>query len=369
MTPLFSSRSDIPLVSTLNGQQKNFGLLATPDVISQIYYETRDDREKLDFEFQFHTLSHHPLSALHDKMSSGEHEIPALIVADGDGESDRVKQLKGNFPQLQFYGLAEEFLPALLAKQIHRLPEIHALDLSKALDVVLLFATPRSGSSLVGDVLTDLGVGNTAEHLRATLVECLGSAYKFNDKRALRIFLSLSSNNGWVGTKIISHFLMNYLEGPFNSMLFSGLAADGHRLHPIFLRRRNQVLQAVSGFLASKRGVWHVTDAKSKSKLGEKESVPYDFNALFRRFTAYRAQEAFLDSFSQSFPGALKLTYEDDCTDIEALAKRLSRHLALKRNATLQKAKTRKKIASRLNDEMEASFRDDYRNLFGASVI
>lgn len=363
MIPLLLSGSDIKVAKYLIENPGKFRLVAMPELVTKIYYEgrRRGENPRLDF---INPLSMDELNTVNNKTAE-QKDTRAFIVADATGEARRVGQLRAAYPNVTFYGLMEDFLPAFMARQLNRIGELDQLDLDAALDIVLLFAPPRSGSSLVADVLVDFGVGNTAEHLRDTLIECMSADYACDWDKMLRRFLHLSANNGWVGSKIISHFLSDYFAGPFKQSLIARLTVDGHRVHPIFLYRRNVVLQTVSGYLASKRGVWHMIEGQREDLFQKDDKISYDFNRLFSRYVSYSNQIRSLQMLEEIFPEHLRLVYEEDCEDVDALSEKISQYLKLPKPAQLSRSQTRKKIANELNEEFETRFRKEYRSLFG----
>lgn len=364
MIPFFRKSSDIRFVRHLNQFGDRFALVATPDFISSLYYATRDDPDPEELTIPVHVFSVERMIALNKAAAEGR-ERRIMLVADGADESARVAQLARDYPQLRVAGLGETFLPMLLARKVKSFDDIPGLDLHRKLDIVLLFAPPRSGSSLVADVLIDMGVGNTGEHLRGTLAGVLAGKYRFDALRATRLFLQMSQENGWVGTKLICHFLQDYLGPGFNSRVLRGLMADGHRIHPIFLERRDTVRQSISGYLASRRGLWHVVDDKSDARLHDSNEVSYNFDAILSRYLSYKGQDAFLRMIAGQFEAPLWLSYEEDCADIAGLSAKLGAYLGRTATGSLDKSMQRKKISSDVNDEYAARFHSDFTNLFG----
>ena len=363
MISLLLPGSDIKIAKFMTENPNRFRLIAMPELVAEVYYTGRDRGEAPQLDF-INPLGMDELNKLND-TNADKLESRAYIVADSTGEATRVQQLRTAYPNIIFYGFMEDFLPAFLAKKLDRIGDLERLDLDAALDIVLLFASPRSGSSLVADVLVDLGVGNTAEHLRTTLIECMSSDYSCNWDKMVRRFLHLSAENGWVGSKIITHFLTDYFQGPFKQALIARLSVDGHRVHPIFLSRRNVVLQTVSGHLASKRGIWHLVAGQSGDMYEKDDKIPYDFNSLFSRYVSYSNQIRSMEMLEEFFPHHLRLVYEEDCEDVATLSAKVSQFLELPQADQLKRSEARKKIANALNAEFESRFRKEYRHLFG----
>lgn len=367
MISLLLESSDLKIAKFLSENQHKYRLIAAPELISQVYYTGRGKGENPQLGF-LNALVIDELNRINEN-NAGKNDTCAYLVADAAGEANRVTQLRAAYPNIRFYGFMEDFLPAFMARQANAIPKLDTLDTSGALDIVLLFAPPRSGSSLVADVLVDFGVGNTTEHLRTTLIECLRSGYRCNWAKMVRRLLHLSAQKGWVGSKLISHFLSDYLTGAFSRQILDDLRQDGHRVHPVFLYRENVALQTVSGYLASRRGIWHLIDGQSDNIYKKDADIAYDFNSLFSRYTDYRRQIASMAFFEDMFPDHLRLTYEADCEDVTALAHKISRYLNLPVPAEFSKSQSRKKIQNTLNQDFEARFRADYRDLLGREPL
>ena len=366
MISLLLDSSELKITQFLGKPNSKFRLVADPELISKIYYARRNKGEEVKLD-SIIPLDNDTLNAINEAASrSGDCGI--YLVADATGEANRVAQLRATYPNITFYGFMEDFLPTFLARKSHEITNLETLDLQASLDVVLLFAPPRSGSSLVADVLTDLGVGNTAEHLRPNIIECMKASYRCNWSKIVRRFLHLSAVDGWAGSKLISHFLTDYFDGSFRHALIAELSRDGHRLHPIFLYRNNVVLQAVSGYLASKRGVWHMVKGQARDVYEEDRNISYNFDSMFSRYANYKRQIANMQFLEEMFPDNLTLVYEEDCSNVMELAVKLGEYLNLPTPTKLRRAERRKKLTNALNTEFETRFKQEYRDLFARDV-
>ena len=256
--------------------------------------------------------------------------------------------------------------PALVAKTHH----VVFADLPQKLSAhtaTLVIATPRSGSSLLADVLTDIGAGRVVEHLRKEVIEVLKSDYKFDFPAALRNFINFASVKGYFGTKLISHFLSDYLT-QMNSLKDVTDVCAGLKLKVIFLDREDKAAQTISGYLASKRGLWHVTSESDAERLQQQPKPTLDFRRALTRYFLYQQQKGFLDSLRPLFPNALSLTYEEDLlgADLSLLARRLTAFVDLRSKVGgLEKSSQRQRIADDETQDMAQDFRRKFREVIG----
>lgn len=288
------------------------------------------------------------------------------LVADEAGEGARLKALRADYPNLHFKGLAEHLFPALVA----RLPKSVFGPVEQGLtctDFTLIFATPRSGSSYLADVVGDCGLGNPREHLRNSVIDALQSDYRFNRPLAFRNFINLITEDGRASSKIIGHFLSRFLTGGAQDLALLRKLGEGMTIRVIILDRADKVGQAVSAFLAARRGIWHVRSDADAEKLVQVNSSAYGFNRLLARYTAFREQSAILAMVRDVFPQALELEYGRDIAEATpgALAARLREAFGLSVTRSGQRAEERQKLANAENAEICAQFRADYREMFG----
>lgn len=293
-----------------------------------------------------------------------------IVVADPEDESAALATLQAALPQARLCGFARDLVPALIARRGAAVFD-PAPALPDPLTLTLVLATPRSGSSLLTDILTDIGAGAVMEHLRLEVLGLMRTDYVFDLGVALRRFLALTQVNGFAGTKIIAHFAADYLtnRNRFGTVL---AALEGVRLRPVFIDRRDRVDQAVSGWLARQRGLWHVTTAAEAARIRAAPDPLYDFDEILSWHVDYRHQATFLDMLRTDLPQALSLTYEDDLrgADLAALARRLASFAGLPdqpegRPFALTRAGKRQQIADAGNARLAARFRVDYLRLFG----
>lgn len=292
------------------------------------------------------------------------------LVADEKGEGLRLAALRADYPDLNFKGLAEHLFPALIARNPQALFAPVSKDLT-CTEITVIFSTKRSGSSYLADVVRDCGLGDAREHLRNSVIEALKSDYRFNRPLAVRNFLNLIAVDGRVATKVITHFFADYMKSGARDLALLADLCAGITPRIIVLDRADKVGQAVSAFLAARRGVWHVQSDSDAEKLGQAGPADYAFNALLVRYAEYRQSSAVLDYARSLFPGALDLEYDRDIdgADPAVLAARLVQAFGITVDQMADQmggsAANRQKLANAENDEMCARFRVEYRALFG----
>jgi LPS sulfotransferase NodH len=288
------------------------------------------------------------------------------VVADPGDERARLQELAASYPGTRFIGLAEHLLPALTAGNNRAVFQpMNALTMPKS--IVLVFAAPRTGSSLLSDLLTDLGQGDVREHLRPPIIAALESDYAFDRQAAFRNFLCLAQRGGVFGSKLITHFFEDCLHGSGNLGLVHTVCA-GVPLKVITLDRADTVAQMISGELAAQRGVWHITDATSEKAVLRSAAPSYNFSSLLKRYFRYRKESAIIEIARKAFPDNLALEYGRDieCSDLAALATKICDFLELPPPVLerFARAEKRKRIADERNVEMIEHFVVDWKRYF-----
>jgi LPS sulfotransferase NodH len=285
-------------------------------------------------------------------------EGKVVVVADPAGEEERLAALRAAYPGRRFAGLAGQVLPALAARAGHTLFSDAALPPRPA-RAVILCASPRSGSSLVADVLSDMGCGDVREHLRRGILDALSGKYRFDRGAALGHFLCLAQVNGTFGTKLITHFVEDYIRA-IGDLAAIRSAFAGIDTVWLTLDRTDKLRQAVSGELASRRGVWHNTGASDEAALRQiGEPAVLHFNSLIGRHLFYGQQSAILAFLNAHGRISLRLTYEADVAagDIRALSQKLAAALLLEVRAwTFKRAGTRKRLADAASEDLVSRY-------------
>jgi LPS sulfotransferase NodH len=382
MISLFVDDGGVNATAFLADHAERITLLATPGFLSRLHYAERDARGatpgtrfgEIDVRQMtvalFRLLAQWNAEAAEARAREATAAEHLYLVADETGEGARLAALRADYPHLTFKGLAEHLFPALIARNPRAVFAPVRQDLAVS-EITLIFATKRSGSSYLGDVVRDCGLGDAREHLRDQVIAALASDYRFNRAFALRNFLNLIAAEGRVATKLITHFVADYLKTGARDLTVLAELCAGITPRVITLDRSDKVGQAVSAYLAARRGVWHVRSKADAAKLGQKREeagqVTYDFNALLVRYAEYRQSSAVLDLVRGIFPVALDLDYNRDVDGLDpaALAVRLSGALGFSIGRMGGSAANRQKLANAENDAISARFREEYRALFG----
>ncbi|MGF1494313.1 MAG: Stf0 family sulfotransferase [Microcoleaceae cyanobacterium] len=176
-----------------------------------------------------------------------------------------------------------------------------------------IVTTPRSGSTFLCDLLQKSGLaGYPAEHLRRP-VEVLSKYCQFDYIRYVKVLMARQTTpNKVFGTKLISHFLIRYLEA---GLEFDSFFQDFFQ-KVIYLQRRDKVAQSVSLFLAKKTGIWHIFNDEMQelynTRVDQIELEECQPEAVKSFYDSLTRQEEFIEAFLQrSGVLPLKIYYED----------------------------------------------------------
>lgn len=367
MFSLLQSDADPYALRFLEKHRDRVLIYATPDFVTRLHYARRGKGDTPPPGLPIRVISVDEPDALTEgDMGKGG---KVVIVADPAGEERRLAELRGRHPGRRFVGLAGDVFPALVARAAHTVLEDTPLLPRPALGVIL-FASPRSGSSLVADVLSDMGLGDVREHLRGGVIEAMRDDYAFDRAAALEKFVRLAQKHGCFGTKIITHFFDDFVRG-VGDLESCRRVFDGMQLAVLTLDREDKVAQAVSGEIASRRGVWHITDAASEAAVRQTEKVRYQFSSLLSRYLFYRQQSELIAFLGTACSARLALSYEQDVEagDLETLARKLGTALLLDgRDWTFKRALSRKRIADESSAELAEKFSRDFAAHFPGPV-
>jgi LPS sulfotransferase NodH len=367
MHSLLARDSEPHALRFLAKHRDRFVLLATHAFVSQLHYARQATPTPPDLGIPVRLISGEHPDVLSDPEVADPRRI--VLVADPAGEAARLAALRARHPGRRFAGLAVDLLPALVARAGHAVLDDAPLP-PRPDRALILMASPRSGSSLVADVLSDMGLGDVREHLRGGVLDLLTSDYAFDRAAALDRFVRLAARNGTFGTKIITHFFSDFMRDGGDLELCRTVFA-GIDVVLLTLDRADKVAQAVSSEVASRRGVWHVTDAASAASLQDSPEVGYRFSSLLSRYLFYRQQSEIVEFFARSRGAHLALEYDRDVAagDLPGLADRLCAALLLDRETwTFPRAATRQRIADGTSAEIARRFEADLSRHFGCTV-
>lgn len=240
----------------------------------------------------------------------------------------------------------------------------------------ILCATPRSGSTLLCDLLKGAGVaGRPCSFYRA---EDIGEwaadlgvpgADRPEGEDFDRAYLAAILREGTGGTGVFGMRLMwESLAGLSARLdrLFPGLADDRARLERAFgsvrflhLSRADKVAQAVSRLMAEQSGLWHRhADGSERERVAPPAPPAYDAAALAAHVARLEADEAaWRDWFARHKIEPVRLRYEDLAADpratLAAALHAIGRDLALAARAEVRTA--------RLADERSRAWAERFR--------
>jgi LPS sulfotransferase NodH len=228
--------------------------------------------------------------------------------------------------------------------------------------VYAIVCTPRSGSTMLADLLTATGAcGRPREHVRYPVLGLLEQT-RFDVHRWVASLLSAGSTpNGVFGTKLISHFLFRAQEA-----LTQG---DWERLRElcpesrlILLYRRNRVEQAISAYVARETTIYFAPTPEMQARRDDAlRALRYDFEPLERLYRNFRRQEQRLRTMvEQSGLETLPVDYEDLLEDQTATLARILRFLDVPVPDDLADLKsTVAKLRNEQTDALANRFRED----------
>jgi len=245
----------------------------------------------------------------------------------------------------------------------------------------IICATPRSGSTLLCDLLTDTGMAGRPDSFfnfdsfdwpDYFNVSTLGWGDKHEfDQTYLSAVLEFGSNNTTVfGLRLMWETLDVLLEQL--EVLYPDLDNDKDRFRSAFgdcvylhLTREDKVAQAVSNLKAEQTGLWHAWDDGSERERLKPAATPiYDGQALRELVaTAQEHEKAWIDWFSQHDIVPVGLSYESLAAYPQRTLATILTVLDLD-PAGAQNIKPKSaKLADRQSDEWIARFRKESEQL------
>jgi len=212
----------------------------------------------------------------------------------------------------------------------------------------ILCATPRSGSTLLCDLLAATGRAGAPDSffMRDVAPEWarawgLPDGDGADDLAWRRAFLSAVLAAGRGGTDVFGLRLMheNLADvAAFLAPLHPGVAGDAALIAAAFgpvlylhLSRRDKLAQAVSRVRAEQTGLWHIApDGTELERLSPPQPPVYDHARIARELAALdQADAAWNDWFAEQGIAPLRLAYEDLAADPAGTLARVCRALDL----------------------------------------
>jgi trehalose 2-sulfotransferase len=243
----------------------------------------------------------------------------------------------------------------------------------------IICATPRSGSTLLCDLLTETGAaGQPDSFFRrqsiswwADNLNVLTTAWE-NDQAFDQAYLDAVLRQGAAETPVFSLRLMWESVCDLSTRLaaiFPDLPDDKARLFSVFgpavhihLTRQDKVAQAVSRLRAEQSGLWHIaSDGSERERLKQGQVPTYDAQAISKYLTVLEAHDAAWESwFKRHGIQPVRLTYETLSVDPQLALKTVLSALDLDPSiAATVKPKTAR-MASDESNEWVGRFRSEY---------
>ncbi len=229
-----------------------------------------------------------------------------------------------------------------------------------------IVTTPRSGSTFLCDLLQKSNLaGYPAEHLRRP-AEVLARYCQFDYIRYMKILMTRRvTPNKVFGTKLISHFLINYRE--------EGLGFDSffktYFNKIIYLQRRDKVAQAISLYLAKTTGIWHIFNDEIREqynfKISQIHADQCQVEEIKSLYDFLVRQENFIESFLQDHNIVpLRIDYENLVKSKEKYLNDVFDYLELNTDGYEYENSTgMKKTKSPLTTQLIQKLKDSYPNL------
>ncbi len=193
----------------------------------------------------------------------------------------------------------------------------------------IICATPRSGSTLLCDLLTDTRIAGRpdsffrcqsfsewADYFEVSASEW-ASEHEFDQS-----YLTAVLQEGTAGTQVFGMRLMWESVGDLSERLesfYPGLPSDDARFRSAFgppvyvhISREDKVAQAVSRLRAEQSGLWHVNaDGTERERMKQGQAPVYDFHALSALVAELEKHDAaWMSWFDQQEIQPVCITYE-----------------------------------------------------------
>lgn len=215
-----------------------------------------------------------------------------------------------------------------------------------ACSAYVICATPRSGSTLVCDLLAETGVaGRPNSFYRRQSMPGWAAEWGItvppDSPDFDRIYLDAALRVGRAGTpmfgiRAMRDHLLEMLRRL--DLLFPGLPGDAARIEAalgptryVCLSRKDKVAQAVSRLRAEQSGLWHRhADGAVREQVGPANEPRYDFDAIAAYLAEAEADEAAWEEwFSANRIVPLRITYEALTADPVSSIRLILTHLGL----------------------------------------
>ncbi len=235
----------------------------------------------------------------------------------------------------------------------------------------LLCGSPRSGSTMLCDLLTRTGVaGNPESYFQSQSIGAYSNelglssdAQHWGQEYVDRVRCAAMSSNGCVGIRIMWTNMAQVLR--VLAHLYPKANDDSGRLQTafgmqryVFLYREDKIAQAVSLVLALQTGLWHL-NADGTVREGDLETREprFDSEAIARELKMLeREEEGWQTWFASQAIEPLRMSYESLASDPEAGLQLVLDRIGQRPKGSLPGVRTAP-TSSNINDEWAAKFR------------
>ncbi len=237
-----------------------------------------------------------------------------------------------------------------------------------------LCATPRSGSTLLCDVLTETGVaGRPASYFRKEDVplwsQRLGVPLQADPFDYGAAYLEAVVGHGSAGTDLFGCRIMWGSLGELSARLGplgDGLEGDAARIERAFgptlymhLSRADKLAQAISLVKALQTGLWHMNgDGSMREGVAAPRRASYDASLIAEHLEAMRRDDAAWHAwFAENRIAPLRLTYETLIADPRHAVADILSALGLDRSLASKVAPRTAKLADDESEDWARRFR------------
>ncbi|MBC8501290.1 MAG: sulfotransferase domain-containing protein, partial [DPANN group archaeon] len=314
----------------------------------------------IDYNPKINSISNIPIIKPKDKFLS---EVDLIIISTDRNEELLFKNAKSlvketKIPIIRIY---HDYLVNYFAKTF--LVNSHPITPKTS---YIMCTVRRSGSVVLESLLKSTNlVGNPKWHF--------GKLYKLTKNLQLetdyldiinKIITLSSSKNKIFGTKMHWATYNQFETAVTNTNKFGPLKGDRlvrsvfPNVHYIFLKRNNNVKQAISLFKAQKTDIW----AKTKEHDSHDLTLSYNFDGILQALKSIKYEEkSWTNFFRENDIKPLTLIYEDFIKDFDKTIITIFKFLDVKvpTNFSLPKPKY-KKLADNLSEEWYVIFSKDY---------
>jgi len=178
----------------------------------------------------------------------------------------------------------------------------------------VIFAVPRSGSTLLCNILKKTGLfGKPQEHLQRNIVPWLIHSDLTFSEWLEGLFQYSFTSNGYTATKLISDLFLEVRPQDANEK--RKLKAHLQDKKIIFLKRMNKLRQAVSLAKAEQTGIWHKKGDKIIKSENKNPDLAIEFDLLNKKMNWLAEQEARIEQFFMDMDISPRVVFYNDLAD------------------------------------------------------